>query len=71
MKVAKTTTLGELKEQLAWLWALDDATEVTIGGGHLSVHRAKTILYRHDDKTPSIVNIEFNEIYKVTADPDE
>jgi len=64
-------TLGELKQQLAWLWSLDDETEVTIGGGNLSLYRTKTILYKADGNTPSIVNLEFNEIYKVIPAPSE
>lgn len=71
MKVIKTTTLGELKQQLAWVLALDDKTEVTFGGGYLSVSQGRTITYSPDRKTPLIVDIEFNETYDVTSDPDK
>ncbi|MET3134986.1 hypothetical protein AAKU55_005289 [Oxalobacteraceae bacterium GrIS 1.11] len=67
----KTITLGELKQQLAWLWDLADETEVSFGAGDLNFYRAKTRLYQPDDKTPAIVNIEFNQLYEVTMDPDD
>jgi hypothetical protein len=71
MKEPKTMTLGELKLKLQWLWDLDDNTEITIGQGDLSLYRAKTHLYKSDNRTPALINLEFNELYKVTVDPDD
>lgn len=70
MSEPKTISLGQLKSELAWLWDLADDTEVYFGAGDLSLYRPKTRLYKPDDKTPAIVQIEFNEIYAVTMDPD-
>lgn len=66
----KTITLGELRADLAWMKDLPDDTEVTFGNGDLSYVRAKTRLYRADDRTPAIVNIEFSELYAITHDFD-
>lgn len=70
MSEPKTISLGELKARLKWVWELDDDTEIFLGAGDLSLYRAKTRLYRSDDKTPAMVNLEFNELYEVTMDPD-
>lgn len=64
----KTITLGELKARLAWMKDLPDDTEITFGSGDLSFYRGKTRLYRSDDQTPAIVNIEFGELYQITHD---
>ncbi|MGB6054616.1 MAG: hypothetical protein WBG17_05190 [Burkholderiaceae bacterium] len=65
----KTITLGELKSKLQWVLALPDDTEITFGGGDLSFFTAKTSLYDAADQ-PKIVQLRFNEIYKVVIDPD-
>jgi hypothetical protein len=70
MENLKTITLGELKQRLAWVSELDDDTEIIFGGGDLNFCRAKTRLYRADNQTPAIVQIEFNQLYEVTMDPD-
>lgn len=67
----KTITLGDLKRKLSWVLALDDETKITFGAGDLSFSRAKTRLYRADNDTPEIVNIEFGELYRVTHDFDQ
>lgn len=64
----KTITLGELKADLQWIRGLPDDTQVTFGSGDLSYVRAKTRLYRPDNQTPAIINIEFGELYEVTHD---
>lgn len=69
MAELKTITLGELKEKLAWVLTLPDQTEITLGQGDLSFNVAKTALYDKNDK-PVRVQIRFNELYKVTLDPD-
>lgn len=67
----KTTTVGELRHKLIdALGQLPDDTEVTIGGGHLSIYRVKNTMYRADNQTPAAVNVEFNELFAVTLDPD-
>jgi hypothetical protein len=65
----KTITVGELRTKLLnELNALDDSDEVYFGAGDLSLHRPK-------DRGPvdgrRLVQIEFNEVYSVTADPDD
>lgn len=69
-KPLKTIFLGDLKQALEWMRDLPDDTKITFGAGDLSFVRAKTRLYRPDDKTPAIVNIEFGELYEITMDPD-
>lgn len=69
MSQPKTITLGELKQQLAWVLALPDQTEITFGQGDLSFNVAKTALYDKNEE-PVRVQIRFNELYKVTHDPD-
>lgn len=66
----KTITLGELKADLQWLKDLPDDTQISFGAGDLSYIRAKTRLYRADDQTPAIINIEFGELYQITHDFD-
>lgn len=70
MKTIKTITLGELKIRLAWVLALPDQTEITFGGGDLSFYKPKTSLYDAQDN-PVIVQLQFNEVYTVTHDPDD
>jgi len=65
----KTITIAELKTRLLnELNAMKDSDEVIFGGGDLS-------LYRHKDRGPvsgpRLVQIEFNEVYSVTVDPDK
>lgn len=61
----KTITAGELKLRLArQLMALDDSTEVMIGGGALSLYRLK-------QRGPNLVDIEFNEVFVIQVDPDD
>lgn len=69
-KPLKTITLGELKADLNWMRDLPDDTLITFGAGDLSYVRAKTRLYRPDDRTPAIVNIELGELYEITHDFD-
>lgn len=66
----KTITLGELRHELSNLLNYPDDTEIIFGQGDLSFCRFKHWLYRADDKTPKIIDLEFNELYKVTHDPD-
>ncbi len=70
MENPKTIRLGDLKRELAWVFALSDDTEISFGIGDLSFNTAKVHLYRDDSKTPAIVNIRFNETYQVTFDPE-
>lgn len=73
MTTQKTITLGQLKQQIAWVLELGDDTLITFGAGDLSFNRAKTRLYKLDNsgkETSEIVNIEFNQIYSVALDPD-
>ncbi|BBB59926.1 hypothetical protein UNDKW_1653 [Undibacterium sp. KW1] len=67
-----TITLGELRSRLAWLKDLSDDTEIFFGSGDLTFYRAKTRKYKPNSDTPMLINIEFNEIYAVTASfPDD
>lgn len=63
-------TVGEFKD-LIWsqLKNLPDDAEIFFGTGDLSFYRCKTRLYRKDDKTPQLVQLEFNELYEVTHTP--
>ena len=70
MNKPKSITVGEWRHELTELLSYPDDTEITIGGGRLSFYRFKPHLYRADNKTPKIVNLEFNELYEVTLDPD-
>jgi len=45
--------------------ALPDDTEIYFGMGDLTFCRPKTRMYRADDRTPKMVQIEFNEIYQI------
>lgn len=63
----KTITIAELRVRLLnELNAMHDDDEVSFGGGQLS-------LYRPKDRGPiegrRIVDIEFNEVFKVTSTP--
>lgn len=65
----KTITIAELRIRLLnELNAMQDTDEVFFGGGDLS-------LYRHKDRGaiggPRLMQIEFNEVYSVTVDPDD
>lgn len=69
MAKPKTTTIGDLRERLEELLRLPDDTEITFGGGDLSLLRLKNRGYRVDNMTPSIVQFEFSELYEITLDP--
>lgn len=65
----KTITIAELKLRLLnQLNAMNDNDEVFFGSGDLSLYRLK-------DRGPvtgqRLVQIEFNEVYSVTVDPDK
>jgi len=67
----KTITIAELKARcLDHLMSLPDETEVYFGAGDLTFYRPKTRLYRPDNRTPQLVQLEFNELYEVTHDGD-
>lgn len=68
-KPPKTISGAEFKLYFAPLLAsLRDDDEVFFGSGDLSFYRAEDKL--HTDG-PRLINIEFNEVYKVLADPDD
>ncbi len=72
MSKIKTVPLGELKDRfLEQISNLPDDTEITFGGGLLSVYRLKPRLYRADNKTPQIVDLEFSEVFTVDIDPEQ
>ena len=61
----KTITIAELRmRMLNQLNAMADTDEVIFGGGDLSLYRL------NERDGPGLVQIEFNEVYSVTADPD-
>lgn len=63
----KTITIAELKDRcLNHLMSLPDDTEVFFGVGDLTFYRPKTRLYRADNRTPQLVQLEFNELYEIT-----
>lgn len=62
----KTITMAELRARLLdELNALPDDVLVTFGNGDLSLHRLKD---RGPLNGPRLVQIEFNEVYRVTVD---
>lgn len=64
----KTMSGSEFKLRFGALVAsLQDNDEVYFGVGDLSFHRPKD---RGPVEGPRLVQIEFNEIYSVTVDPD-
>ncbi|MGK5080484.1 hypothetical protein [Janthinobacterium sp. HLX7-2] len=65
MKELVTMTLWELRLKLKILDDLPDDTLVTFGSGDLSIHRARELRYPPEKNIPPMVNIEFNEIYKL------
>ena len=68
-KPPKTMTGAEFKFRFAPLLAsLRDDDEIFFGSGDLSFYRAEDKL--HTDG-PRLINIEFNEIYKVLANQDD
>lgn len=67
----KMISLGHFKRKLAWAWNLPDDTPIFFGSGDLSFHRLQSAQYGPDDKTPILLNFEFNEIYTVTPDPND
>lgn len=65
--MTKTITVGELRAlMLHELNALPDNAEVFFGGGDLSFYRTK---HRGPINGPVLLQIEFNEVYTVTVDP--
>ena len=63
----KTITVAELRTRLLdELNALPDDARVTFGSGDLSLYRAKD---RGPVEGPRVVQIEFNEVYRVVAAP--
>lgn len=63
----KTITIGELRLRLLnELNAMHDEDEVYFGAGDLSFSRPKD---RGPETGRRLVQIEFNEVYKVTFDP--
>lgn len=71
MAKQKTITVGELRHDLTALLSYPDDTEVSFGAGDLSYYRLKNRLYRSETSgIPRSVQVEFNEIYEVTLDPD-
>lgn len=65
----KTITVAQLRiELLNQLNALDDTDLVYFGAGDLSLYRLKD---RGPVTVPRLVQIEFNEVYSVTVDPDD
>lgn len=64
----KKITVGELRARLLdQLNALDDDDEVMFAGGLLTVNRSKQ---RGPKTGRKLIDIEFNELFKVTYDPD-
>lgn len=60
-------TVAELRMRLLdELNKLDDNDQIMFGGGQLSLHRLKN---RGPINGPQIFDIEFNEAFKVTAEP--
>lgn len=71
MAKTKTITIGELRHDLQALLSYPDDTEVFFGQGDLTFYRTKARHYRSEKSAvPSLVQIEFNELYEVTLDPD-
>lgn len=70
-KKLKTITIGELRTTLEHLQALPDSTEVSFGQGDLRFYRLKPRHWVDGEKFPRLMQIEFNEIYEVTSDPEE
>jgi hypothetical protein len=66
----KTITIGELRTTLEHLQALPDETEVFFGQGDLRFYRIKPRHWVDGEPHPRRVQIEFNEVYEVTIDPE-
>ena len=63
----KTITIAELRLVLLnQLNVMDDNDEVYFGAGNLTLYRLKD---RGPVTGPRLVQIEFNEVYSVTAEP--
>lgn len=64
MKKPYTMTVAEFKERIwSQIKDLPDSDEITFGQGDLSFYRTK---WRGDH----LLNLEFNQVYSVTSDPD-
>lgn len=68
MAKTKTITLGEIRTELQALLAMPDETLVTFGSGDLSWYRIKN---RGPQEGVQVMQIAFNEVYSVTASPDD
>lgn len=67
MNHPKTISIAELRvRMLNELNSLPDDAEVFFGDGQLSLYRVK---HRGPQEGPALVQIEFNELYKITLDP--
>jgi hypothetical protein len=70
MTTLKTIRVRDLQERLEReVFPFPDA-ELIFGAGDISFYRPKNRGYASDGKTPTLIQIEFNEVYTVTADPD-
>lgn len=71
MTKPKTMTVRELKEIMEKHFFPYPDAEVYFGNGDLSYYRPKGRGYKQDNKTPYLIQFEFNEVYKVIVDLDE
>jgi hypothetical protein len=68
----KTMTVADFRRLICNpISHLPDDTEIVFGQGDLRFYRLKNRGYLADDQTPSLVQIEFNELYELTLDPDQ
>lgn len=67
MKHPHTITLGQLRSELEQYKDTPDDTEIFFGSGDISFYRFKNRQYKPDSDTPTLINLEFNEVYVVTA----
>ncbi len=64
----KTITVGELRTlMINQMREMNDDDEIMFGGGALSFYRLKD---RGGRVGPRLVDVEFNEVFKVVVDPD-
>lgn len=68
MNEPKTISIGELRNDLEGLLAMPDDTRVFFGDGTLSFYRVKN---RGPVDGPQLLQFAFNEVFKVTLDPDD
>lgn len=68
-KPTKTMSGAEFKQRFQHIIdGLGDDDQVSFGNGDLSFYRPKNL---GPKEGPAMINIQFNEVYTVTADPDE